>query len=337
MLYIGSNKDRVLRAKLLLFAQMCEEPAFNQLRTKEQLGYVVFSGATINNDWMGFRVLIQSEKDCHYLEKRIDVWLEETIAKHMEEVTEAQFERFKISIINKRLERLKNLSQETARLWTHIMTECYDFEQNEHDANAILPLTKPDLLSFFKTHIYPSSPHRARLSVHLIAQASPATIAAQTTPGQQTDEAMALIVQFLATHGIVAQPEKLMKRFKGVDVAGGDALAMVRALTGYLVEDEKVAEDKVRAVVEQGQAMMARALPAVGIDVGHDASEANGTADGAAGTESNGHVDEEAKLEGERDMVKIKDVRAWKAGLACTAGPVPVVDLSFFEEGAAKL
>ncbi|KAK3044787.1 metalloprotease, partial [Teratosphaeriaceae sp. CCFEE 6253] len=37
-LLVGTNVDRGTRAKLLLFAQMTSEPAFNQLRTKEQLG-----------------------------------------------------------------------------------------------------------------------------------------------------------------------------------------------------------------------------------------------------------------------------------------------------------
>jgi insulysin len=42
-LYIGDRANRQLRAKALLFDQMTQEAAFDQLRTKENLGYIVFN------------------------------------------------------------------------------------------------------------------------------------------------------------------------------------------------------------------------------------------------------------------------------------------------------
>lgn len=128
LLYIGNNQDRSLRAKLMLLAQMADEPAFDQLRTKEQLGYVVFSGTCIHNTWAGYRILIQSEKDPSYLEKRIDAFLT-NFGKSIEEMSETEFEGHRRSLINKRLEKLKNLTQETNRFWGHVMSECFDFEQ----------------------------------------------------------------------------------------------------------------------------------------------------------------------------------------------------------------
>jgi insulysin len=127
MLYIGDPLNRLRKAKLLLMAQMADEPAFDQLRTKEQLGYVVFSGPTISNMWVGYRVLIQSEKSPEYLEGRIDAFLTQ-FGQMLEEMKDEEFEGHKRSIINKRLEKLKNLSQETNRFWNHVVSECYDFE-----------------------------------------------------------------------------------------------------------------------------------------------------------------------------------------------------------------
>ena len=130
ILAIGNNSDKDLRAKLLLMAQMADEPAFDQLRTKEQLGYVVFSGATVHITRSNYRVLIQSEKSPEYLEKRIDAFLI-NLEKSIEAMTDSEFESHKTSIINKRLESLKNLGQETTRFWNHVLTECYDFEQGK--------------------------------------------------------------------------------------------------------------------------------------------------------------------------------------------------------------
>jgi insulysin len=127
LLYIGDKAIRPLRAKTLLLDQMTHEPAFDQLRTKEQLGYVVFSGARMTSTTIGYRFIIQSERTPEYLETRIDAFLNGYI-KTMREMSESEFEGHKRSLITKRLEKLKNLEQESSRLWNHIENEYFDFE-----------------------------------------------------------------------------------------------------------------------------------------------------------------------------------------------------------------
>jgi insulysin len=132
-LNVGENSDRQLRAELLLFAQMTDEPAFDQLRTKEQLGYIVFSGARLNSTTMGYRVLIQSERHPVFLEERIDEFLK-GFGKKLEDMDDTEFEGHKRSLVNKRLEKLKNLGQESRRFWSHIGSEYFDFEQGKHQS-----------------------------------------------------------------------------------------------------------------------------------------------------------------------------------------------------------
>lgn len=139
-LYLGDTGDRDLRAKILLIAQMTDEPAFNQLRTKEQLGYVVFSGAVFSDTWAGYRILIQSEKDCRYLEGRIEHFLS-TFEKMLDEMDEDEFEGHKRAVISKRLEKLKNLTQEGNRFWNHIFNERYDFLLGTAHTSLFLPPT----------------------------------------------------------------------------------------------------------------------------------------------------------------------------------------------------
>jgi insulysin len=131
LLHVGNNQDRETRATNMLFASIADEPCFDQLRTKEQLGYVVFSGASVHNTSIGFRILIQSEKTPKYLESRIDAFFE-SFRKQLEEMSEEQFSKHKTSLINKRSERLKNLSQESSRFWSHILSEAYDFKQGKN-------------------------------------------------------------------------------------------------------------------------------------------------------------------------------------------------------------
>lgn len=124
----GKIDDRKLRAKCSLMAQLFDEPAFNQLRTKEQLGYIVFSGMIFNITLVGFRILVQSETTCDYLEARIDSFLA-SFSRSLEGMDDQEFERHKVSLVNKKLEKLKNLGQESRRLWEHITSEYYDFNR----------------------------------------------------------------------------------------------------------------------------------------------------------------------------------------------------------------
>lgn len=130
VLWAGSNWDRPLRVKALLAAQLADEPCYDQLRTKEQLGYVVFSSALASLHRIGFRILVQSEKSPEYLEGRIDNFLN-SFGKMIEELDDVKFEKHKNSLINKLKEKPKNLKEEMERLWMYIMTEYFDFDQRK--------------------------------------------------------------------------------------------------------------------------------------------------------------------------------------------------------------
>lgn len=137
-LYVGDKADRMVRAKTLLLDQILHEPAFDQLRTKEQLGYVVFSGSRSSWTTQGFRFLIQSEKTAPYLDSRIEAFLS-GYEKTLGEMSESEFEGHKRSLIVKRLEKMKNLDQETNRHWTQIYGEYYDFEIGMSELILVAP------------------------------------------------------------------------------------------------------------------------------------------------------------------------------------------------------
>lgn len=139
-LYVGDRKDRVLRAKTLLFDQLSHEPAFDQLRTKEQLGYIVFTGIRNFATTCGLRILIQSEKTPEYLDQRIEAFLVQ-IGETIASMSDADFEGHKRSLIIKQLEKPRNLDQESSRHWTHIAAEYYDFEQGEFNVALLSQIT----------------------------------------------------------------------------------------------------------------------------------------------------------------------------------------------------
>ncbi|KAJ1335357.1 insulysin [Microdochium nivale] len=178
-LHIGPKGDRGIRAKTQLLDQILHEPAFDQLRTKEQLGYIVFTGVCPGATTYGFRVIIQSEKKPEYLESRVDLFLAAQGAA-LEKMSDADFESHKRSVVNKRLEKLKNLDQETGRHWAQIANEYYDFAASQEDAARVTQLTKDDMIHFYRTFITPTSAERAKLAIHLIAQG----VSADATPAE---------------------------------------------------------------------------------------------------------------------------------------------------------
>ena len=83
---------------------MLKEPVFNQLRTQEQLGYIVSSGVPSIAKVLHFTIQVQScAKDADYLEHRINEFLMNH--KNTWQPTEQELERVKSSIVN-------NLKQE---------------------------------------------------------------------------------------------------------------------------------------------------------------------------------------------------------------------------------
>lgn len=54
--------------------------------------------------------------------------------------------------------------------WINIHSGYYDFERKARDAKFIDGFTKAEVLAFYREHIKPSSPDRAKLSIHLQSQ-----------------------------------------------------------------------------------------------------------------------------------------------------------------------
>jgi insulysin len=128
--YAGSRDDREVCTKTMLLDQMLRGPAFDQLRTKEQLGYVVFSGSMAFSTTYGFYFCIQSEMRPKFLDARIEAFLM-GYAHTLGKMTEKEFEAHKRSLINTTLEKPMNLGEEWVRHWSQITDERYDFEQGK--------------------------------------------------------------------------------------------------------------------------------------------------------------------------------------------------------------
>jgi len=310
-LQIGSNMDYELRARVQLLAQLTDEQSFDQLRTKEQLGYVVWSGVRPSATTTGYRVLIQSERPPTYLETRIDAFLAK-FKNDLAEMSQEDFDKHKRSLIARKLEKMKNLSSETNRLWNYVLGEAYNFFQVEVDVEHIRKLTKQDMQDFFAKYVDPQSPTRAKLSIHLNAQK--VVKDEEASPEEQKEQLAALLGQYLTAQGAEVQQDQFasdLSKNAPHDQAG--ILSACKTAAGSTLPENKMSE-----VLTQLEQIMPQIFLKLKIKVPSEEDK----------------LPEAPKTS---EPVVIEDVHKWKTGLQVSKGVVPVTDIKEFQDFDSKL
>ena len=151
VIYVQDEDDEIsTRATSTLAGQMLRTPYFSDLRTDQQLGYVVSAGSSLMNDRNGLIFLVQSPvQGADYLERATQSFFEEYL-KSLAMMAEQEFQEHKEGLINNLLQKDKNLTQRSQRYWSDLKRDNLAFDTREQLANAILTLEKPDILSYLK-------------------------------------------------------------------------------------------------------------------------------------------------------------------------------------------
>ncbi|KAJ3109732.1 Insulinase (Peptidase M16) [Phlyctochytrium bullatum] len=183
-LQVGDASDCDVRVRLLLLDQIASEPCFDMLRTKEQLGYVVWCGirSTVF-DW-GFRFMVQSEKDPMYVEARVEAFIKH-LRTFIADMSEEEYHRNVETLVAKLLQTEKNQHEAADRLWNAIKYSGYQFYQSRTDAAKVPKLSKAELVTFIDERIAKGGPFRRKLSVQIWSHHSMAEWKKKQTPGEQ--------------------------------------------------------------------------------------------------------------------------------------------------------
>ncbi|KAI0746531.1 LuxS/MPP-like metallohydrolase [Daedaleopsis nitida] len=186
----GEPSDVRLRAITSLMLHILREPCFSTLRTKEQLGYVVAATTwVINSGTLGLGIKVQSTRAPRFVEGRVEAFLE-AFAAQLAALSDEQFAKHKEGLIVKKLERVKNLGEETARYWDRIRAGHYDFLRHEKSAEAVSELTLAEVVEAYNTLMRPSTGAKTRrkFSVHLVSQQLDETAAEERGEVQFIDD-----------------------------------------------------------------------------------------------------------------------------------------------------
>jgi len=161
---VGLQETRT-NAILELFCQIVNEPAFDTLRTKEQLGYIVFSGVRRSNGVQGLRVIVQSDQSASYVDDRIEAFLAKMGSEILDgSLTQEQFDNHVKALATKRLEKPKKLSAQAARWWGEVVCQQFNFDRDVVETEVLKTLTLEDVRQFYRDFIAVDAPKRRKMA-----------------------------------------------------------------------------------------------------------------------------------------------------------------------------
>ncbi|KAK8918647.1 Zinc-metallopeptidase, peroxisomal [Platanthera zijinensis] len=166
--YIQGHQDDIkLNVKLQMFVLIAKQPAFHQLRSIEQLGYITVLMQRTYSGVRGLQFIIQSTvMDPAHLDARVESFLK-MFESNLFEITDSDFKRNVNALIEMKLEKHKNLREESSFYWREIADGTLKFSRREDEVAALRDLTKEELFDFFNCFVKVDSQKRKTLSVQV--------------------------------------------------------------------------------------------------------------------------------------------------------------------------
>ncbi len=144
-----------LRGTLMVLDTALQPQFYNELRTSQQLGYIVNSGMTELEKTLSLIFLVQSGKyDATTLEQKIDAFLPGFFST-LSEIPEEELETLKESVVNGKLQKATSLSAEAGRLFNIAFEYDARFDYNSEEISAVEKLTREDLRRLVRNYLLP--------------------------------------------------------------------------------------------------------------------------------------------------------------------------------------
>ena len=154
--YQGRNDSLGETVRVMLLRQVMRSEFFHQLRTEQQLGYVV---AVVNQGMdrvPGFSLLVQSPStSVGKLEEAIDQFLLD-FDQQLQDMPKEEFERHRQAVLTGLREKPKSLAEQSARFWGSIDIRDYTFSRREKIITAVERLTYKELRDAYKVLVMDS-------------------------------------------------------------------------------------------------------------------------------------------------------------------------------------
>jgi len=119
------------RVRLMLLGKMIENPVYDELRTKKQLGYIVFGFITEQVSVLELRVLVQGNKEVpDAMDADIETVIKDFGAK-LHNLSQPEFLKWKGAVRSALYHKDQNMGQEADRYWAQIANDGHCFNRKE--------------------------------------------------------------------------------------------------------------------------------------------------------------------------------------------------------------
>ncbi|KAL1225285.1 Insulin-degrading enzyme-like 2 [Cardamine amara subsp. amara] len=164
--YIQVHQDEFsMNSKLQLFELIAKQAAFHQLRTIEQLGYITSLSQSIDSGVYGLQFIIQSSvKGPGHIDSRVESLLKDLESK-LYNMSDEEFKSNVTALIDMKLEKHKNLDEESWFYWAEIQTGTLKFNRVDEEVAALRELKKEELIDFFDEYIKVDAPKKKSMSI----------------------------------------------------------------------------------------------------------------------------------------------------------------------------
>jgi insulysin len=146
------SEDPKEHVMIELISSIVSESFYEDLRTRQQLGYIVSSGVRPvgKTKTLGFIVQSSTAK-AEKLTIEIMKFLDNIRGKALERLSKGDFAIFVKSLIDRKTEPDKQLATEVTRNWAEIASGRLEFDRAQREVAALLSIEKEDLLQFWDT------------------------------------------------------------------------------------------------------------------------------------------------------------------------------------------
>jgi nardilysin len=165
-------KGRVIIEIVML---IIEEPLFDTLRTKEQLGYSVSCSERDTTGILGFSITVNAQATKHsteYVDGRIEEFIKQ-MSQLLANMSPEAFERTKQDLIKTKRCADTHLGEEFYRNWFEIYDEDYTFDRVTQDIKELEQLVIGDVQTWWETHtLHGNKENFRKLSVQVVGSRS---------------------------------------------------------------------------------------------------------------------------------------------------------------------
>ncbi len=149
----GRDNSIEEQARWMLMAQLLQSPYYHEMRTQQQLGYIVFASFHPMLKTPGLSLLVQSPSHTpEDIAQRSEAFLT-NFAQQLTQMPEQEFEQQKAGLLANLLEKDDHLQARTQRFWRDMALEYTDFNRRELLAQVVQSLSQQEIAELFQNQL----------------------------------------------------------------------------------------------------------------------------------------------------------------------------------------